>query len=306
MARKEDVEIKGLKVALRMPIVDSKNSYDILLGRDWLHLTKAIGDYEENSYVITVDGKKEKLQGQQYTKAEVTLSSSDSEEESEEDSEEESEEDDGDDDDGSDEEDIREEGGGRKENKAKVLSIYRAECLDIHPQLLTPKPLKVKVDNLDVVPVCTSLDATGYDLFAVEEMVIPAYGRGLVNTGVSMEIPEGHYGQIKPRSGLALRKAITTDAGVIDRDFRGNIGVILVNHGKRKFAMKKGERIAQIILVKNSTPKVEVVDELNTTERGAGGFGSTGANVVAGAGLLSEDQLCQVDINPTLTREQHK
>ena len=82
----------------------------------------------------------------------------------------------------------------------------------------------------------------------------------MVRTGISIKIPEGHYGQIKPRSGLALKKGVTTDAGVIDRDYTGEVGVILVNCRKKRFQVKRGDHIAQLVVVKNTTPKVQEVN----------------------------------------------
>jgi dUTP pyrophosphatase len=93
-----------------------------------------------------------------------------------------------------------------------------------------------------------------------------------------MIIPHGHYGRVAPRSGLAWKKSIDVGAGVIDEDYRGNVGVILFNFGDEDFVIKQGDRVAQLILEKISTPEVEEVDELPETSRGDGGFGSTGIN----------------------------
>ena len=99
----------------------------------------------------------------------------------------------------------------------------RCVCLDhfnVCPQATTPEPLKIKLERPGaVLPMRATEEAAGYDLFVVEETVIPAKGQGMVSTGVSIGILEGHYGQVKPRSGLVLKKMVTTDAGVIDRDY---------------------------------------------------------------------------------------
>ena len=108
------------------------------------------------------------------------------------------------------------------------------------------------------------------------DTTIPAGGKGLVKTDLSIAIPEGCYARVAPRSGLAWKKFIDTGAGVIDADYRGNVGVILFNHSKEDFPVKTGDRIAQLIIERIAYPEIAEVTELPTTERGAGGFGSTG------------------------------
>jgi dUTP pyrophosphatase len=98
----------------------------------------------------------------------------------------------------------------------------------------------------------------------------------LCGTDIAVAIPEGHYGRVAPRSGLALKNFIDVGAGVIDADYRGPIGVLIFNFGDVSFKIGRGDRIAQLILERISTPYVEVVQELPETERGSGGFGSTG------------------------------
>ena len=127
-----------------------------------------------------------------------------------------------------------------------------------------------------------------------------------MGTGVSIEIPEGHYGQVKPRSGLVLKKTVTTDAGVIDRDYTGELKVILVNRGKKAFVAETGERIAQLVLIKNAMPKVQEVKNLKKTDREASGFGLTGTTSVAGAHLLKQEQLEEININPELDEGQRQ
>ena len=89
-----------------------------------------------------------------------------------------------------------------------------------------------------IIPKKGTAGAAGYDLYAVEEVVIPAMGKGKVRTGLSWKIPEGTYGRIAPRSGLAWKNAINVGAGVIDEDYRGEVCVILFNHGKDDFKVK--------------------------------------------------------------------
>ena len=111
--------------------------------------------------------------------------------------------------------------------------------------------------------------------------VIPARGKGLVKTDLSIAIPRDTYARIAPRSGLAWKHFIDTGAGVVDYDYRGNVGVILFNHAETDFEVKAGDRVAQLILERIATPEVVEVDDLEATERGAGGFGSTGVQGAA-------------------------
>ncbi len=109
-----------------------------------------------------------------------------------------------------------------------------------------------------------------------KDSVVPARGKALIPTDLSISIPDGTYARIAPRSGLAWKHSIDTGAGVIDSDYRGNVGVILFNHSDQDFPVKTGDRIAQLILEKIEIADVQEVKELNETERGEGGFGSTG------------------------------
>jgi len=109
-----------------------------------------------------------------------------------------------------------------------------------------------------------------------KEMVVPAKGKAIVPTDLSIACPPGTYARIAPRSGLAVKNFIDVGAGVVDEDYRGPVGVVLFNFGEVDFAIKEGDRIAQMILEKIHTPEVVEVDNLDETSRGAGGFGSTG------------------------------
>lgn len=121
----------------------------------------------------------------------------------------------------------------------------------------------------------SSLSA-GHDLYASADISVPARGKALVSTGISIAVPVGTYGRIAPRSGLAAKHSIDTGAGVIDADYRGEVKVLLFNYGDSDFAVAKGDRIAQLILEKVHMGNVRQVDDLEATTRGAGGFGSTG------------------------------
>lgn len=133
-----------------------------------------------------------------------------------------------------------------------------------------------KLSEKAVLPTRASVLSAGYDLSSAIETKIPARGRVLVPTDLSIAIPEGTYARIAPRSGLALKHAIDVGAGVIDADYRGPVGVILFNHSDVDFEVKAGDRIAQMILEKIITPEVMEVEDLDSTLRGEAGFGSTG------------------------------
>ncbi|TKY89241.1 hypothetical protein EX895_001772 [Sporisorium graminicola] len=126
------------------------------------------------------------------------------------------------------------------------------------------------------LPTRGSALAAGYDLYSAEKIVLPRGGRKVVQTGICLAIPTGHYGRVAPRSGLASKHGIDTGAGVIDEDYRGLLGVLLFNFGDSDFTINEGDRIAQLIIEKISTPEVQEVESLDETLRGAGGFGSTG------------------------------
>jgi len=118
----------------------------------------------------------------------------------------------------------------------------------------------------------------GADLVANEDIRIPAYGRALVATGTAVAIPDGYVGLIHPRSGLAAKEGITVlnTPGTIDSGYRGEIKVILYNSTDRGYWVKNGDRIAQLVIQEFVTAQFEEVEELDTTERGGMGFGSTG------------------------------
>ena len=140
--------------------------------------------------------------------------------------------------------------------------------------------LQINVKKLSenaTIPTQGTSFAAGYDLYAAEDAVVVCGTRKLIKTNVSMEITPGYYGRIAPRSGLAYKNGIDVLAGVIDSDYRGDIGVILYNTDKNiDFTVKKGDRIAQIIFEACYIATLNNVDNLDNTLRQAGGFGSTG------------------------------
>ncbi len=137
--------------------------------------------------------------------------------------------------------------------------------------------LRVKRLSPDAtLPVRGSTGAVGYDLYSLHGCIILPGRRGVVPTGISVELPSGCYGRIAPRSGLAVRHGIQVGAGVVDPDYTGELKVVLFNHDSTPYAIKPGYRIAQLVLEKCLVPDVEEVTEVSETERGEGGFGSTG------------------------------
>uniref|UniRef100_A0A0C9S2A1 Deoxyuridine 5'-triphosphate nucleotidohydrolase n=1 Tax=Wollemia nobilis TaxID=56998 RepID=A0A0C9S2A1_9CONI len=127
-----------------------------------------------------------------------------------------------------------------------------------------------------ILPSRGSALAAGYDLSSAAACVVPARGKALVPTDLSIAVPQGTYARIAPRSGLAWKNSIDVGAGVIDADYRGPVSVILFNHSDKDFDVKAGDRVAQLILEKIVTPEVLEVDDLESTSRAGGGFGSTG------------------------------
>ena len=135
---------------------------------------------------------------------------------------------------------------------------------------------QVKLNYKDAIkPSRGSDEAAGYDLYVYESGLLMPNETRLFDTGISIRVPEGTYGRIAPRSSISKR-SILVNAGVIDRDYTGPVKVMLHNLSNDNFVIEKGNRIAQLIIEKISTPEVELVDELDDTERGNGGFGSTG------------------------------
>lgn len=137
-----------------------------------------------------------------------------------------------------------------------------------------------KLENTAILPTSGSPDSAGYDLHAFEKGVVPSRGQLLVRTALAIRVPTGTYGRIAPRSGLACRNCITTGAGVVDADYRGEVKVLLQNLSDRAFMFKRGDRIAQLILEQITKPAITVVNNINQlfgeTQRGSEGFGSTG------------------------------
>lgn len=145
---------------------------------------------------------------------------------------------------------------------------------------MTERPtIKVTLEPDATLPRYQTPGSAGMDLCSVEEATLEPMERKLVPTGLRMAIPPGYEGQVRPRSGLALRYGVSmvNTPGTIDSDYRGEIKVLLVNLGSKRVKLEKGERIAQLVVVPVTQAYLAVVDELDDTVRGEGGFGSTGA-----------------------------
>lgn len=132
------------------------------------------------------------------------------------------------------------------------------------------------------LPKYMSEHAAGMDLYAAvakEETIAPG-GWKLVPTGIAIALPEGYEAQVRPRSGLALKQGVSilNTPGTVDADYRGEVGVILMNHSQQELVIKRGDRIAQMIINKIERIVFEEVNELPSSERGAGGFGHTGVS----------------------------
>lgn len=142
--------------------------------------------------------------------------------------------------------------------------------------------MKVKIINQSKhpLPQYETAFSAGMDVRANidSQIVLKPLERVLVKTGLFLELPQGYECQVRPRSGLALKKGITVlnSPGTIDADYRGEVGVILVNLSNEDFIIEDGERIAQLVFAKYKQAKFKVVESLSETERGEGGFGSTG------------------------------
>lgn len=133
-----------------------------------------------------------------------------------------------------------------------------------------------RLSNDAIVPTRGSGGAVGYDLYSTDDVVVDPTHRILVGTGIAVVLPVNVYGRVAPRSGLTVKHGIHIGAGVIDPDYTGEIKVALFNLGDTPFEIKKGDRIAQLILERCETPDVREINEMNETTRGSGGFGSTG------------------------------
>ncbi len=144
--------------------------------------------------------------------------------------------------------------------------------------MITIKVLALKAGAS--IPTYATSGSAGADLTALldEPLVLQSGERALIPTGIALELPPHYEAQVRPRSGLAAKAGVTVlnSPGTIDSDYRGEITVILINHGSEPFIIKSGDRIAQLIITPVVQASFSLADELDSTERGGGGFGSTG------------------------------
>ena len=145
------------------------------------------------------------------------------------------------------------------------------------------KVKRVRADRDREIPLPRYMTehSSGMDLYAAidGEATLEPGERKLIPTGIALSIPKGYEGQVRPRSGLALRNGVTlvNTPGTIDADYRGEVGVLLINFGRQQFTVRRGDRIAQLVIAPAIQATIELVDELDDTPRSAGGFGHTGA-----------------------------
>ncbi|XP_067440809.1 deoxyuridine 5'-triphosphate nucleotidohydrolase, mitochondrial isoform X1 [Thunnus thynnus] len=135
-----------------------------------------------------------------------------------------------------------------------------------------------KLSEHATTPSRGSAKAAGYDLYSAYDYSIGPMDKAIVKTDIQIAVPHGCYGRVAPRSGLAAKHFIDVGAGVVDEDYRGNVGVVLFNFSKDTFEVKKGDRVAQLVCERICYPELEEQKTLDDTERGDGGFGSTGRN----------------------------
>lgn len=139
--------------------------------------------------------------------------------------------------------------------------------------------IKIKIQKIEdgaVVPSYARAGDAGLNLYSAEDLVLKGGERQAIKTGIKMEIPDGYVGLIWDRSGMAFNDGIKTMAGVVDSGYRGEVKVVLMNLSKEDFEIKKGYKIAQMIIQKFESAEIEITENLSGSERGNGGFGSTG------------------------------
>jgi len=153
-----------------------------------------------------------------------------------------------------------------------IRSLDSSESQNSEPNQLSFK----RLDARAVLPSRGSSSSAGLDLFSTEDVLIAPQQRELVSTGLAVAIPEGYYGRVAPRSGLAVKNGLDVLAGVIDADYRGELRCALLNTGDEPIQLPAQTKICQLIIEKIITPTAVWAEEISETERGEGGFGSTG------------------------------
>ena len=157
--------------------------------------------------------------------------------------------------------------------------MYPIRSLASSPLDDSPEPRVLTFKRLDpraTLPTRGSSQAAGLDIYSIDDLAIEPKQRALVSTGLAVAIPEGHYGRVAPRSGLATKNGLDVLAGVIDTDYRGEVCCLLYNSGEETIHLPAQSKICQLIVEKIITPTAVWADEISETDRGSGGFGSTG------------------------------
>jgi len=164
---------------------------------------------------------------------------------------------------------------GSSDNSYETVSIENCESQESDTMQMKVKKLH---EDAIIPEYAHESGDSGMDVFSVDPVYISVGERVLVKTGISVEVPVGYEVQVRPKSGLALKQGVTVlnTPGTVDANYRGELGVILINHGSIDVVLEKGKKIAQIVVTKVERAEIEVVEELSDTERGEGGFGSTG------------------------------
>lgn len=140
--------------------------------------------------------------------------------------------------------------------------------------------MKIKIKKLNsdaIIPKYAHEGDAGMDLFSTQEFILKPKHRAIIGTGISIELPKGYVSLVWDKSGVAS-KGIKTMGGVIDSGYRGEYKVVLINLSSENFEIKKGQKIAQVLIQKVESPEIEIVESLEKSSRGSGGFGSTGVN----------------------------
>lgn len=162
---------------------------------------------------------------------------------------------------------------------ATHLGYTEGEVNAVIAQFIDEPEVNIALDHPAYLPAYSSEEAAGIDLRAKYPGAIKAGDRLLVKTGLSIQLPRGTCGLVCPRSGLALKHGITVlnAPGVVDSDYRGDVGIILANLGKETYSWNEGDRLAQLVVMRHLRIDMYEVERLDDTQRGSGGFGSTGA-----------------------------
>ncbi|XP_062404844.1 deoxyuridine 5'-triphosphate nucleotidohydrolase, mitochondrial isoform X2 [Sardina pilchardus] len=160
----------------------------------------------------------------------------------------------------------------------EAVSPSKKTRIELVTDISKPVLKFAKLTENATVPTRGSAKAAGYDLYSAYDYTVGPMDKAIVKTDIQIAIPHGCYGRVAPRSGLAAKHFIDVGAGVVDEDYRGNVGVVLFNFNKESFEVKKGDRIAQLICERICYPDLLELETLDETQRGEGGFGSTGKN----------------------------